>query len=97
MDRSQTPRTAWCGTGRARIGPAESAVIIVIVVLAALLTVHGLPLGQTVGVLGGAGLLAVAFVRLATAGPMPSGARRWAASVLTPPATPPAAAPGPRL
>ncbi|MER7350466.1 hypothetical protein ABT390_34230 [Streptomyces aurantiacus] len=99
MDRSQTARTAWCGTGRVRLGPAEGAVIIVVVVLAALLAVHGLPLGQAAALLGGAGLLGVLVVRLA-AGPMPSAARRWAAEALMPPAAPPMAsstAPGHRL
>ncbi|KOT87601.1 hypothetical protein ADK86_35825 [Streptomyces sp. NRRL F-5755] len=53
---------AACGTARSRFGPGETAVVIVIIALAVLMTLRGLPLREVTAVLTSAGLLAVTVV-----------------------------------
>ncbi|MEU7206085.1 hypothetical protein [Streptomyces sp. NPDC045470] len=56
---------AECGTARPRIDWEETAIIIVVIMMAVLMTLRGTPLSETTAVLASAVLLAVAVVRLA--------------------------------
>ncbi|KAA6223813.1 hypothetical protein CP973_19480 [Streptomyces albofaciens JCM 4342] len=55
---------AACGTARSRFGSGETAVVIVIIALAVLMTLRGLPLPEVTAVLTSAGLLAVTVIRI---------------------------------
>ncbi|KOG64701.1 hypothetical protein ADK76_08525 [Streptomyces griseoflavus] len=56
---------AECGTAQPPLGWGETAVIIVIVVMAVLMLLRGTPLSEATAALATAGLLAVAVVHLA--------------------------------
>lgn len=78
---------AACAAGaRPRLGFGETAVIIVIIVMAVLMATRGTPLPQAAAVLGSAGLLAVLVVRFAQAGVPRGTAIRTAGRALLSPA-----------
>ncbi|WP_030371776.1 hypothetical protein [Streptomyces rimosus] len=54
---------AACGTARSRFGPGETAIVIVIIALAVLMALRGLPLPEVTAVLTSAGLLAVTVIQ----------------------------------
>jgi hypothetical protein len=77
---------ACAADARPRLGFGESAVIIVVIVTAVLMTVRHTPLPEAAAALGGAGLLAVLIVRLAQAGMTRGTALRTAGRALLSPA-----------
>ncbi|MFB7958044.1 hypothetical protein [Streptomyces sp. NPDC056045] len=75
-----------CAAGiRPRLGSGESAVIIVIIVMAMLATTRDIPLQEAVTVLGSSGLLGVLLIRCTRTGP-PAAVLRRAGRVLLAPA-----------
>ncbi|MFF8618505.1 hypothetical protein [Streptomyces sp. NPDC015350] len=75
-----------CAAGtRPRLGSGESAVIIVIIVMAMLATTRGIPLRETATVLGSSGLLGVLLIRCTRTG-LPTAVLRRTGRVLLAPA-----------
>jgi hypothetical protein len=73
---------AACAAGsRPRIGFGEAAVIIVIIVMAVVLALHGAPPRELAAVLGSAGVLAVTVARLGSVGPPRAVRSAWRALV----------------
>ncbi|MFB7852774.1 hypothetical protein ACFC34_37970 [Streptomyces sp. NPDC056053] len=70
---------------RPRLGSGESAVIIVIIVMAMLATTRDIPLQEVVTVLGSSGLLGVLLIRCTRTG-LPAAVLRRAGRVLLAPA-----------
>ncbi|MFF3246440.1 hypothetical protein ACFYWY_22520 [Streptomyces sp. NPDC002870] len=85
VQRSVATCAACAAGARPRLGFGESAVIIVIIVMAVVMALRGTPLPELAAVLASAGLLAVVVLRLVPAGAPRSTALRSAGRALLSP------------
>ncbi|WP_331733981.1 hypothetical protein [Streptomyces atratus] len=81
---SHRSAAACAASTRLRLGLGESAVIIVITVMAMLATTHGTPLREVMAMLGSSELLGVLMIRCSQMGPLTVVIRRVGRFLLFP-------------